>query len=149
VLAEASSSDLGTGGGDGGGAGSDPGAPAEPQSMQPGGAGAVAGPPLTIPNQGAQTNPFADGDAQQQPQQPQMPMTALVRERPTDDSPSGVTDEYDERNWDAAARLRPRQDADDRQVNTPTVPGHPIPVHSSEPGEAREDEDEDEEEERR
>lgn len=148
VIAEASSSDLGTGGGGGGNVSSDAsGAPGAPQSMEPGGAGAVAGPPLTIPNQGAPTNPFADGGAT--PEQPQMPMmanhTALVRERPTSDNPSGVRDEYDERTWNAAAEQRPLQNADLRGVNTPQRPGEPIPTRSSEPGAAPEDDDEDEE----
>lgn len=146
VLAEASSSDLGTGGGDAGDTGSDLNAPGAPASMEPGGAGAVAGPPLTIPNQGAQTNPFADGNPASQPQMPMMAnRTALVRERPTAENPSGVPDEYDERTWNAAAEQRPLQDAEQRLVNTPQRPGQAIPTHSSEPGEAPEDDDEDEE----
>lgn len=155
VLADVSSSDAGSGAADA--ASVDPtGAPPAPQSMDPGGAGAIAGPPLTIPNDSVSTHPFAGQNAPQTPSPaPGMGMglgtTAMryvadTRNRPTAENPSGVDsgDEFDANNWEAPAQQRPRQDPKDRGINTPQKPGQPIPVRSSEsePGEDDEDEEE-------
>lgn len=153
VLAEASSSDTGTGGGDP--AGGDPmGAPPAPQSMEPGGAGAVAGPPLTIPNDAVSTHPFAgQNPGQAAPMAPGMTgmgvtaaryVVADTMNRPTAENPLGVDsgDEFDLNNWEAPAQQRPRQDADDRHINTPQRPGQPIPVRSSDGGPGAEEDEE-------
>lgn len=134
VLAEASSSDTGTGQDSSGSppAQVDTGAaPAAPASME-GGPGATAGTPLTIPNSGVSANPMATGQPPPQAQ-PAMPTVASwrladVRERPTAENPSGVSDEYAERTWNAAAEQRPMQASDSRNVNTPQRPGRPIPT---------------------
>jgi hypothetical protein len=158
VLGEASSSDTG-GGTDAGAAQADPmGAPPTPQSMEPGGAGSVAGPPLTIPNDSVNTHPFA---GQNPPQDPAMAagmgmgagmgvtaaryVVADTMNRPTAENPLGVEsgDEFDLNNWEAPAQQRPRQDADARRINTPQRPGQPIPTRSSE-GEPGGEEDEEE-----
>jgi hypothetical protein len=155
VLGEASSSDTGGGDGGAGQAQVDPmGAPPTPQSMEPGGAGSVAGTPLTIPNDSVSTHPFA---GQNVPQEPAMAggmgmgvtaaryVVADTMNRPTAENPLGVEsgDEFDLNNWDKPAEQRPRQDADSRRVNTPQRPGQPIPTRSSE-GEPGGEEDEEE-----
>jgi hypothetical protein len=134
------------------------GAPPTPQSMEPGGAGSVAGPPLTIPNDSVSTHPFA---GQNPPQEPAMAggmgmgagmgVTALryviadTMNRPTAENPLGVEsgDEFYLNNWNKPAEQRPRQDAESRRINTPQRPGQPIPVRSSE-GEPGGEEDEEE-----
>jgi hypothetical protein len=152
VLAEVSSSDTGVTDA----ASADPmGAPPTPQSMEPGGAGSVAGPPLTIPNDSVSTHPFAgQNPPQTAPTAPGMSMgvtaaryvVADTMNRPTAENPLGVEsgDEFDLNNWEAPAQQRPRQDADARHINTPQRPGQPIPTRSSEgePG-GEEDEEED------
>jgi hypothetical protein len=151
VLADVSSSD---GGGDNATpAQVDPmGAPPTPQSMEPGGAGSVAGPPLTIPNDSVSTHPFAGQPPQtagpaQGADNPYMASrrTADTMNRPTAENPLGVGsgDEFDLNNWEAPAEQRPRQDAESRRVNTPQRPGQPIPVRSSD-GAPGEEEDEEE-----
>lgn len=154
VLAEVSSSDTG---GDTGQAQVDPmGAPPTPQSMEPGGAGSVAGPPLTIPNDSVSTHPFAGQNPAQEPAMAPgtgmggMGVTAAryvvadTMNRPTAENPLGVDsgDEFDLNNWEAPAQQRPRQDANDRHINTPQRPGQPIPVRSSDGGGGEEDEEE-------
>lgn len=130
------------------------GAPPTPQSMEPGGAGSVAGQPLTIPNDSVSTHPFAgQNPPQASASAPGMGMgvmgsryTADTMNRPTAENPLGVGsgDEYDLNNWEAPAEQRPRQDANSRRVNTPQRPGEPIPVRSSEgePGGEEDDEEE-------
>lgn len=154
ALAEASSSDTGGDAGVGQAQVDPMGAPPTPQSMEPGGAGSVAGPPLTIPNDSVSTHPFA---GQQPPQEPAMGagmgmgvtaaryVVADTMNRPTAENPLGVEsgDEFDLNNWEAPAQQRPRQDADARRINTPQRPGQPIPVRSSE-GEPGGEEDEEE-----
>lgn len=157
VLAEASSSDTGPGATDPPSADS-MGAPPPPQSMEPGGAGSVAGPPLTIPNDSVSTHPFAGQNAAQEaPAAPGMGagvgmgvtaaryVVADTMNRPTAENPLGVEsgDEFDLNNWEAPAQQRPRQDADARRINTPQRPGQPIPTRSSE-GEPGGEEDEEE-----
>jgi hypothetical protein len=152
VLAEASSSDTGSGATDA--ASVDPmGAPPTPQSMEPGGAGSVAGPPLTIPNDSVSTHPFAGQNAAQEPAMtPAMGMgvtasryvVADTMNRPTAENPLGVDsgDEFDLNNWEAPAQQRPRQDAEARHINTPQKPGQPIPVRSSDGGPGAEEDEE-------
>jgi hypothetical protein len=153
VLADASSSD---GGGDNATpAQVDPmGAPPTPQSMEPGGAGSVAGPPLTIPNDSVSTHPFAGQPPQtagpaQGMDNPYMAnrRTADTMNRPTAENPLGVGsgDEFDLNNWEAPAEQRPRQDAESRRVNTPQRPGQPIPVRSSDGAPGGEEDEDDEE----
>jgi hypothetical protein len=152
VVAEVSSSDTGptppsqtdTGG-----------APTPPPSMEPGGPGAEAGQPLTIPNQSASTNPFATGgggpeqagpkpDGGNNPFMARRYVVGDTMNRPTADNPSGVDsgDEYDANNWSKPAEQRPRQEAIDRGINTPQRPGQPIPVRSSDGGSGDEEEEE-------
>jgi hypothetical protein len=152
VVGEASSSDTGgaTAPPDSGG-----GAPTPPPSMQPGGPGAEAGQPLTIPNQSASTNPFATGgggpeqagpkpDSGNNPFMASRYVVADTMNRPTADNPLGVDsgDEFDLNNWNKPAEQRPRQDAGSRNVNTPQRPGRPIPVRSSDGGAEEEEEEE-------
>lgn len=134
------------------------GAPPTPQSMEPGGAGSVAGTPLTIPNDSVSTHPFAGQNPSQEPAMAGgmgmgagMGVTALryvvadTMNRPTAENPLGVEsgDEFDLNNWNKPAEQRPRQDAESRRINTPQRPGQPIPVRSSE-GEPGGEEDEEE-----
>jgi hypothetical protein len=154
TVAEASSSDTGsaapaqtdTGG-----------APTPPASMEPGGPGAEAGQPLTIPNQSASTNPFATGGGGGPEQAGPAPgasnpymaryVVADTMNRPTADNPLGVEsgDEFDLNNWNKPAEQRPRQDADARRINTPQRPGQPIPVRSSDGGSGEAEEEEERE----
>jgi hypothetical protein len=144
------------------------GAPAAPPSMDAGGPGAEAGSPLTIPNDSASTNPFASGGGgggsmpggtgqaaggmapMQNSYQASRWVVADVRERPTNENPGGVADEYDANTWDAAAKQRPLQNAEDRRANGPQRPARPIPIQTSDgSGQGREEDDEDDEEGRR
>lgn len=127
-------------------------APAPPPSMEPGGPGAEAGQPLTIPNQGANTNPFATGGGGPEQAGPEPGgssftasryVVADTMNRPTAENPLGVDsgDEFDLNNWEAPAQQRPRQNADARGINTPQRPGRPIPVRSSDGGPGEEEEE--------
>lgn len=152
VTAEATSSDASTAAVEP--AQADPSsAPPTPQSMQQGGAGAVAGTPLTIPNQGVGTNPFATpgggpetaGAAPGANPYMASQHTADTMNRPTVENPSGAesNDEFDVNTWDNPANQRPRQKAEDRGINTPQRPRGEIPITQA-PAE-----EEDAEEERR
>lgn len=147
VVAEASSSDTGT---------TPPaqtdtgGAPTPPASMEPGGPGAEASQPLTIPNQSATTNPFATGAGGPETagpapgvSNPYMAKTAEQRgRRPDIFNPSeGPADEYVNNTWNGPAEQRPLQGSDQRRINTPQAAGEPIPVRSSD-GAPDEDEEE-------
>jgi hypothetical protein len=147
VVAEASSSDTGS---------AQPaqtdvgGAPTPPASMEPGGPGAEAGQPLTIPNQGASTNPFATGGGGPETAGPapgvnnpfMATKTAEQRgRRPDMFNPSeGPADEYTNNTWNGPAEQRPLQGSGDRHINTPQTAGEPIPIRSSEGGEDDEEE---------
>jgi hypothetical protein len=154
VIADVSSSetaDAAAPTADAGGGTDSMGAPPTPQSMQSGGAGAIAGTPLTIPNDQAGTNPFAgqgSGSAGASPAgaNPYMASRWVVADtmnRPTAENPTGAEsgDEYDVNNWNAPAEQRPRQNAEARGINTPQRPRHPIPIQTSEdaPGEEEEE----------
>lgn len=147
VIAEASSSDTG---------GAQPaqndvgGAPATPPSMEPGGPGAEAGQPLTIPNQSASTNPFATGGGGPETAGPapgvnnpyMASKTAEQRgRRPDMFNPSeGPADEYTNNTWNGPAEQRPLQGSGDRRINTPQTAGEPIPIRSSDGGEEEDEE---------
>lgn len=128
-------------------------APDAPSSMTPGGAGAEAMPPLTIPNQNVTTNPFATGSPSSDvstanatnPFQAVKTAEVQVRERPTSTNPLGVSDEYQSNTWDNPANQRPLQSSEDRNINTPQVPQQAIPVRSSDgvsDGQERDESDE-------
>jgi hypothetical protein len=73
------------------------------------------------------------------------PRTAAeVRERPTAENPSGVADEFDSNTWEGFNNQRPRQNAEERRINTPQRPREPIHQNTSsgmaEGGEGDEDE---------
>lgn len=162
--ADVSSSDMGTGQqpADTSGAGT----PNPPSTMLQGGPGQEAMPPQTIPNGSVSSDPFAPRtpSAPAAPAMPAMPTTPMpgvtggrrqaaeVRGRPTAEDPTGgIGDEYTNNTWDNALKQSPRQDPQQRGINTPQRPSAPIPQISSEtegrprPGEG-EPEDDDEEE---
>jgi hypothetical protein len=161
VTADVSSSDQGPDSGDGG-APSGGATPDPPPSMISGGPGAQAMEPMTIPGPNSTTNPFSPGSGggggQQQmpmmgmPAAPMQPMArfvprqqrfADVRERPTQDNPNGVGDEFESNNWEKPLEMTPRQAPEMRGVNTPQRPKMPIPQVSSDG--LRDDEDEERE----
>jgi hypothetical protein len=135
-------------------------APTPPPSMEAGGPGSMAGSPMTIPNDQTGSNPFATGGGSTPGGTPgagsmpggSNPFTAVHHQaesigRSSDDNPSGVEsgDEYDANNWDAPVKQRPRQNAEERHINTPQRQRQGIPTNSSD-GNPGEEEDEDEEE---
>lgn len=68
--------------------------------------------------------------------------SAEVRERPSAENPSGVADEYDSNTWEGPNNQRPRQNAQQRGINTPQRPKEPIHQNtSSGMTEGEEDED--------
>lgn len=81
--------------------------PDPPPAMMPDGPGAVAKEPMELT---AANN---------------------VRQRPTDLNPGEVPDEYEANTWDGAAKQRPLQPAEHRNINTPQTPQDAIPQQSS------------------
>jgi hypothetical protein len=135
--------------------GGDPSTPAspEPQSMQQGGAGSMAMPPLTIPNDQNGSNPFSPGQNNPGTAAPapgvNNPFQAVrreaeVRERPGVFNTSGVPDEFTANTWDNPAKQRPLQNSTDRGINTPQQPGKPIDTITSEDQQQEEQRDEEE-----
>jgi hypothetical protein len=126
-------------------------APEPPQSMMPGGVGSIAQEPLLSGS--GMGNPMDPGGADAANKMP--PMTGVrsrstyrpgnridtsmfariaadtIRQRPSDVNPTGVADEFDDNTWDSAANTRPRQPAQDRNINTPQTSRDPIPQASS------------------
>jgi len=98
-------------------------APAPPPTMMPGGPGTVAMPPM---DQATPMTDMTDPEAQQS-----VTAAQQVRDRPDIFNPAGVQDEYDDNTWDAAAKQRPMQPAEHRNINTPQQPHDPIPQTSS------------------
>lgn len=56
---------------------------------------------------------------------------AEVRERPSAENPSGVADEFDSNTWEGFNNQRPRQNAEQRGINTPQRPKEPIHQNTS------------------
>lgn len=141
--AEVSSSDMGpdTSGG----------APPAPPSMNPGGPGAEAMPPMnqamTIPNQSVRQNPFPNepapggGGGGNAFMGAYHTADAMTRDRPDTFNPTGVGDEYTERTWEGGITQAPRQRMEDRNVNTPQKSMEPIRQTTSGGGPTEEDEE--------
>lgn len=116
-------------------------APQPPPSMMPGGPGSEAIPPMgggeqsTSDMAAKQENPM---DSMQQMTARRVTADPMVRDRPDMFNPSGVKDEYDDNTWDNAAKQRPMQPAEHRNINTPQRPAEPIGLSSSEGTEAEE-----------
>jgi hypothetical protein len=125
-------------------------APQPPQSMMPDGVGTIAQEPLP-PSPGAGAGmgnvadpggadaankiPSATGGRRKNTDINLMEIARVaadnVRQRPNDLNPSGVADEYDAHTWEGGVNTRPRQSAEDRNINTPQTPRDPIPQASS------------------
>lgn len=137
----------------GGGAPSASPAPKPPPSMSQGGPGAEAMPPLKAkPNSGANTPQGPASAPKTSRLDPRVAMffhaEDLVRARPSEQSPTGVPDEYMANTFEGPLTTRPRQSPEERGVNTPQRPGQPIPQISSGnvPQGHQQDDDEDEDE---
>ena len=111
-------------------------APPPPPSMMPGGPGSMAMPPMGVPGMDENT-PMTEQTDEETAQQ--ITAAQQVRDRPDIFNPAGVADEYDDNTWDAAARQRPMQPAEHRNINTPQQPHDPIPQNSSSGGYEREE----------
>lgn len=90
-----------------------------PPTMMPGGPGSEA----------IDTNTTSPSD--QAAKSARRLTAAEVMERPSAENPSGVADEYDANTWEGYNHQRPRQEAQDRGINTPQRPREPIQQNTS------------------
>jgi hypothetical protein len=107
---------------------------APPPTMMPGGPGAEAQSPDT-----GSTSP-----SDQAAKTSRRLTSAEVRERPSAENPTGVADEFDSNTWEGFNNQRPRQDAQQRGINTPQRPREPIQQNTSSGMSEGSGEDEDE-----
>lgn len=123
-------------------------APAPPPSMTPGGDGAEAMPPMTpastpprqMPGGGAASGGMGGAPAggQGDPNDPGPVQTTSrrvlaedMRGRRPDQYSTEIPDEYDSNTWEGGMNARPRQNAQQRGINTPQQAESPIPSNSS------------------
>jgi hypothetical protein len=107
---------------------------APPPTMMPGGPGAEA----------QQPNTNSTSPSDQAAKTSRRLTSAEVRERPSAENPTGVPDEFDSNTWEGFNNQRPRQNAEDRHVNTPQRPREPIHQNTSSGMAGGDGEDEDE-----
>jgi len=91
-----------------------------PPAMMPGGPGSEA----------IDTNTTSSSD-QAAKSARRLTAAPQVMERPSAENPSGVADEYDANTWEGFNNQRPRQDAQQRGINTPQRPREPIHQNTS------------------